>query len=104
MDESTSSDTTALVDLRLYGARGDVPRSELHGLRGVFLHEALTGLIEEIPALAARHTDGDQRGPWYRRRWIHPSGPPAPGSGAYPGTSSWHTSVSYTHIRAHETD
>src|SRR5660398_198390 len=54
MDESTSSDTTALVDLRLYGARGDVPRSELHGLRGVFLHEALTGLIEEIPALAAR--------------------------------------------------
>src|SRR5660397_120725 len=54
MDESTSSDTTALVDLRLYGARGDVPGSELHGLRGVFLHEALTGLIEEIPALAAR--------------------------------------------------
>src|SRR5208337_4550474 len=47
------ADAAALANLYGHGAADDVARCEVLGVRGVALHEALAGRIDEIAALAA---------------------------------------------------
>ena len=53
------ADAAAFADLDGHGARDDVARGEVLGVRGIALHEALALGIGEIAALAA-HALGDQ--------------------------------------------
>ncbi len=68
VEEHVAVDPAPLVDLGLLGARDDVARRELHGVRRVANEEALAVLVQEVGALAAAALGDEHPGRRERRR------------------------------------